>query len=102
MALAGEDDWCILNRNFDGGFDTKSVTEQVKERQNSGETLKNRSNVIEKCLNHTEENRMIKTYQQAKLIGPMTEAWNLWAGRLDLLSSIAKGESSNVKTLRSA
>ncbi|MDD2894239.1 MAG: tyrosine-type recombinase/integrase [Halothiobacillaceae bacterium] len=33
------------------------------------------SDVIEKCLNHTEQNKLIKTYQQADLSGEMRTAW---------------------------
>lgn len=45
--------------------------------------------VIEKCLNHTEENRMKRVYQRAKYEKPMREAWKLWGDRL---SELEKGK----------
>lgn len=41
--------------------------------------------VIEKCLNHTEENKMKRIYQRATYEEPMREAWKLWGERLSLL-----------------
>lgn len=43
--------------------------------------------VIEKCLNHTEENKMKRIYQRATYEGPMRDAWRLWGERLDLLTN---------------
>ena len=43
--------------------------------------------VIEKCLNHTEENKMKRIYQRATYEGPMRDAWRLWGERLDLLQN---------------
>jgi len=54
--------------------------------------------VIEKCLNHTEENKMKRIYQRATYEGPMREAWRLWGDRLNLLSN----KPANVVTLRAA
>lgn len=54
--------------------------------------------VIEKCLNHTEENKMKRIYQRATYEGPMREAWRLWGERLDLLSNMP----SNVLMLHAA
>lgn len=54
--------------------------------------------VIEKCLNHTEENRMKRIYQRAKYEGPMRDAWQLLGRRLELLA----GKPDNVVTLRAA
>ncbi|NMM19131.1 MAG: tyrosine-type recombinase/integrase [Rhodoferax sp.] len=54
--------------------------------------------VIEKCLNHTEENKMKRIYQRAQYEGPMREAWKLWGDRLDLLSN----KPNNVLVLRAA
>lgn len=42
--------------------------------------------VIEKCLNHTEENKMKRIYQRATYEGPMRDAWRLWGERLNQLS----------------
>jgi integrase len=50
-------------------------------------TLGAPSDVIEKCLNHTEENKMKRIYQRTQYEGPMREAWKLWGDRLDLLSN---------------
>lgn len=54
--------------------------------------------VIEKCLNHTEANKMKRIYQRATYEGPMREAWNLWGDRLALLQN----KPNNVLTLRTA
>ena len=54
--------------------------------------------VIEKCLNHTEENKMKRIYQRAQYEGPMRDAWKLWGDRLDLLSN----KPNNVLVLRAA
>ena len=54
--------------------------------------------VIEKCLNHTEENKMKRIYQRATYEGPMRDAWKLWGERLDLLTD----KPINVVTLRAA
>jgi integrase len=43
--------------------------------------------VIERCLNHTEENKMKRIYQRAAYEGPMREAWKLWGERLELLAN---------------
>lgn len=42
--------------------------------------------VIEKCLNHTEENRMIQTYQHAPLYEERQQAFNALGRKLSLLS----------------
>jgi hypothetical protein len=54
--------------------------------------------VIERCLNHTEENKMKRIYQRATYEGPMREAWQLWGERLDLLLN----KPETVLTLRVA
>jgi integrase len=133
-AITGLCDWCLPNRRLDGPIDSKTVTKQVKERQNTGTPLQNRtkaakalilsggpwqthdlrrtgatemagsldiaSDVIERCLNHTEENKIKRTYQHAKLVRPMTEAWRLWGERLELLTSKANGSANNVEILK--
>lgn len=43
------------------------------------------SDVIEKCLNHTQENIMKRIYQLATYEEPMREAWKLWGEKLSLL-----------------
>jgi integrase len=52
--------------------------------------------VVEKCLNHTEPNKLKRIYQRASYEGAMREAWRLLGDRLDLLHSRAMGESTNV------
>ena len=54
--------------------------------------------VIEKCLNHTEENKMKRIYQRATYEAPMRDAWRLWGERLDLLTN----KPANVVMLRAA
>ncbi|WP_293636862.1 tyrosine-type recombinase/integrase [Polaromonas sp.] len=54
--------------------------------------------VVEKCLNHTEESKMKRIYQRATYEGPMREAWKLWGERLDLLQN----KPNNVLTVRAA
>jgi len=54
--------------------------------------------VVERCLNHTEENKMKRIYQRAKYEGPMHDAWRLLGERLELLAQ----SPTNVRTLRVA
>lgn len=54
--------------------------------------------VIERCMNHTEESKMKRIYQRAKYEGPMRDAWRLWGERLELLSN----KPSNVVLLKQA
>lgn len=42
--------------------------------------------VAERCLNHTEENRIKRTYQRHTYINEMREAWRLLGERLELLT----------------
>jgi len=51
------------------------------------------SDVIEKCLNHIEENEMKKTYQHQTLTAEQTQAWKLLGERLEILTS---NNTSNV------
>lgn len=52
--------------------------------------------VIERCLNHTEENKMKRIYQRAQYEEPMRNAWKLWGARLTLL----EGKAANAVTLK--
>jgi integrase len=52
------------------------------------------SDVIDKCLNHTEENSLKRVYQHQELKAEQTEAWRLLGDRLELLT----GTSTNVVT----
>jgi integrase len=44
-----------------------------------------RPDVIEKCLNHVEQNKIIRIYQRQKLEAEQAEAWRLLGERLELL-----------------
>lgn len=54
--------------------------------------------VVERCLNHTDENRMKRIYQRAQYEGPMRDAWNLLGSRLGLLDLRAHGLADNLVT----
>lgn len=51
--------------------------------------------VAERCLNHTEENRVKRIYQRHSYEGEMRDAWRLLGERLELLT----GDAENVVTL---
>lgn len=55
--------------------------------------------VVERCLNHTEEKKIKRIYQRAQFEGPMRDAWQLLGERLSLLESRAAGNSENVVTM---
>lgn len=57
--------------------------------------------VVERCLNHTEEKKIKRIYQRAQYEAPMREAWRLWGERLELLQAQAEGRYSNVAALSS-
>lgn len=44
-----------------------------------------RPDVIEKCLNHVEQNKIVRIYQRQKLETEQAEAWRLLGERLELL-----------------
>lgn len=46
--------------------------------------------VVEKCLNHTDESRMKRIYQRATYEGSMREAWKLWGDKACATSKQAK------------
>ncbi len=50
-----------------------------------------RPDVIEKCLNHVEQNKLIRTYQRQKLEVEQRAAWALLG---DNLQKIINGEAS--------
>jgi integrase len=52
--------------------------------------------VVEKCLNHTEPNKLKRIYQRASYEVPMRDAWRLLGDRLDLLYRRAMGDATNV------
>lgn len=44
--------------------------------------------VIEKCLNHTEENKVKRIYQRQKLEAEQAQAWRVLGSRLNLLTTV--------------
>lgn len=48
-----------------------------------------RPDVIEKCLNHVEQNRMKRIYQRQELKAEQAEAWRILGGRLSELVSVS-------------
>ena len=55
--------------------------------------------VIERCLNHVEPNRIKRTYQRQRTEAAKTHAWALLGERLEML---CKADTSNVVTLSAA
>ena len=62
-------------------------------------TLGVRPDVIEKCLNHVQQNKLIRIYQRQELREEQAEAWRILGGRLDLL---LRADAGNVVALRGA
>jgi integrase len=60
------------------------------------------SDIPDKCLNHKEEKKLKRIYQQAQYEGPMRDAWRILGERLELLESRANGTAGNVMTLKFA
>lgn len=58
-----------------------------------------RPDVIEKCLNHVEQNRLVRIYQRQQLVEEQCAAWALLGDRLALLT---RTDASNVVTIRAA
>ncbi|NJA06952.1 tyrosine-type recombinase/integrase [Methylococcaceae bacterium WWC4] len=54
--------------------------------------------VIEKCLNHTQENKLKRVYQHQELKAEQAEAWRILGERLELLTT----QSSNVVPIKRA
>jgi hypothetical protein len=52
--------------------------------------------VIEKCLNHTEENKVKRIYQRQKMESEQAQAWRVLGGRLNLLVNT---DASNIVLL---
>jgi integrase len=50
-------------------------------------TLGVRPDVIEKCLNHVEQNRLVRIYQRQTLSAEQAEGWRRLGDRLELLTS---------------
>lgn len=58
--------------------------------------------VVEKCLNHTEENKVKRIYQRATYEAAMRDAWRQLGERLELLQDRANGNSDNLAKLKVA
>lgn len=58
-----------------------------------------RPDVIEKCLNHVEQNRLVRIYQRQELREEQRDAWRLLGERLELLT---RADADNVVPLRGA
>jgi hypothetical protein len=56
-----------------------------------------RPDVIEKCLNHIEQNKILRIYQRQELRAEQEQAWRLLGERLALL---LRYDTANVVTLR--
>ncbi len=54
--------------------------------------------VIEKCLNHTQENKLKRVYQHQELNAEQADAWRILGERLELLTT----QSSNVVPIKRA
>lgn len=55
-----------------------------------------RPDVIDRCLNHVEQNKMVRVYQRHKLEAEQAEAWRVLGERLELLT---RQDAANVMTL---
>ncbi len=55
-----------------------------------------RPDVIERCLNHTEPNRIVRTYQRQKLLDEQADAWRVLGERLELLVDTARSAGNIV------
>ena len=53
--------------------------------------------VIERCLNHVEPNRIKRTYQRQRTDAAKAEAWRLLGDRLELLT---QANDANIVTLK--
>lgn len=58
-----------------------------------------RPDVIEKCLNHVEQNKLVRIYQRQKLETEQAEAWRLLGERLEML---LRNDAGNIVLLRTA
>lgn len=115
-AINGTSKWCFPNRGDSEHVCIKTVTKQLGDRQRgdaapmsrrsphdlrrTGATLMTAlgalPEVAEKCLNHTEESRVKRTYQRYSYDAEKREAWRLLGERLELLTR----DDNNVVTLK--
>ena len=60
-----------------------------------------RPDVIEKCLNHVEQNALVRIYQRQSLEAEQAEAWRLLGERLELLTSVDADNVLSIDAKRS-
>lgn len=110
--------WVMPDREGTGPLDAKTITKQLRDRQQEGEALRRRSSqqralllpggpftshdlrrtgatlmraagvdvaIVERCLNHVEENRLVRTYQRADMLPERRDAFTRLGARLDEL-----------------
>jgi len=53
-------------------------------------TLGVRPDIIEKCLNHVEQNKLIRVYQRQEMTPEQRDAWRLLGDRLEILTCKAE------------
>ncbi|MFC7410223.1 tyrosine-type recombinase/integrase [Hydrogenophaga atypica] len=56
--------------------------------------------VVERCLNHTEEKKVKRIYQRAQFEAPMRDAWTLLGAHLDTLNATVAGLARDQATPR--
>ena len=56
--------------------------------------------VIERCLNHIEENKMKRIYQRATYESQMRDAWSIWGERLNQLDRSRSATTSSAGLMR--
>lgn len=61
-----------------------------------------RPDVIEKCLNHTEQNRLVRIYQRNEMRPEMKAAWSLLGDRLEFLDNEGTGNVVLLRTREAA
>ena len=61
-----------------------------------GGVLRVPSDVVKRCLNHTEKNKVKRIYQRQELKAEQAEAWRLLGARLDLLTRQDCGDVVNL------
>ncbi|CAG1023251.1 hypothetical protein MTYM_02304 [Methylococcales bacterium] len=61
-----------------------------------GGELRVPSDAVERCLNHTEENKVKRIYQRQELKAEQAEAWRLLGERLELLT---RTDAENIVTM---
>jgi hypothetical protein len=68
------------------------TTRPTSYRSNEDGLTRHSPGVIEKCLNHVEQNRVLRIYQRQKLEVEQAEAWRVLGDRLELLAQKDTGK----------